>query len=72
MTFAVSESLARRHLAAGESQAEKTFPVPDMKRKFVQKPSKISEKLWQNLSENEKKVLTIFEQGFIAFKFEKL
>ena len=43
-----------------------------MKRKYLQQPSKISEKLLQILSENEMKVLINFEQGFIAFKFEKL
>ena len=44
MTFAVSESLARRHLAEIKSQAEKTISVPTMKRKNVQKPSNTSEK----------------------------
>ena len=67
MTFAVIQSLARRHLSEGKSQAEKTISVPAMKRKYVQKPSNISENLWQNLSENEMKVLINFEQGFIAF-----
>ena len=72
MTLDVSESLARRHLAEGKSEAEKTISIPAMKRKYVQKPSNISEKLWQKLSENGMKVLIYFEQGFIAFKFEKL
>ena len=72
MTFALSEVLAKRHLARGKSLFETTTSVPAMKRKYLQKPSKISEKLLQNLSENEMKVLNNFEQGFIAFKFEKL
>ena len=72
MIFALRESLARSDLAKGMSMAEKTVSVPAMTRKHVQKPGNISEQLFQNLSGKETMFLIEFEQGFLAFKLEKL
>ena len=68
----MSQSLARSDLTEGKLPAEQTNSVPAMKRKYVQKPTDISHYLVQKLPESEIKVLTNFEQGFHAFKCEKI
>ena len=63
---------ARSNLFEGKSLADRNIFLPAMNRKYVQKPTNISEYLLEILSEKALQVMINFEQRFLALNFEKL